>query len=198
MKSTWNYFNCNQLQKKYLSLRDLVLYCGLRSTAKYLVQVDVLPLKVHFLWSHGLFWRNIRKSSWNYRSQCGIIPLCQVVQNMATVLVAVFIWEYSRFIRNITSDPFNNLYGHIVGLHADSRKISLNIHQHLQTGECSYSCDVCSKTFSQKSNLKKHLHLHAGERPYSCDMCNKTFSDKSNLKVHRHVHTGERPYNCDM
>ena len=48
------------------------------------------------------FSRRIRKSSWHYSSQCGIIPLCQVLQNITSVLVAVFIREYSSVIRNIT------------------------------------------------------------------------------------------------
>jgi hypothetical protein len=47
------------------------------------------------------FSRRIRKS-WNSSSQCGIIPLCQVLQNFTSVLVAVFIIEYSSVIRNIT------------------------------------------------------------------------------------------------
>ena len=32
----------------FLSLRDLVLYCGLRSTSEDLVQVDDVPLADHF------------------------------------------------------------------------------------------------------------------------------------------------------
>ena len=48
------------------------------------------------------FSRRIRKSSWNYSSQCSIIPLCTELQNITSVLVAVFIREYSGVIRNIT------------------------------------------------------------------------------------------------
>jgi len=66
-------------QPNLYSHRDLVLYCGLRSTPDELVQVDVMQLAVHFFWSHSPFSRYIRKSSWNYRSQCIITPLCQVL-----------------------------------------------------------------------------------------------------------------------
>ena len=36
-KSVWNYFNFNQLNKNFLSPRDLALYCGLRFTLEDLV-----------------------------------------------------------------------------------------------------------------------------------------------------------------
>jgi len=52
-----------------------------------------------------LFSSSIRKSSLSYSSQCGIIPLCQVLQKVTSVLVAVFIRQYSSVIRNITSIP---------------------------------------------------------------------------------------------
>jgi hypothetical protein len=109
MQSIWNYFNCNQLHKNFLSLRDLVLYCGLSSTSDDRVQVDILLPAFHLLWPCSLLWRTLRKSSWIYRGQCGIIPVWQVLQNIASVLVAVFIWECSRIIRNIISVPLYNL-----------------------------------------------------------------------------------------
>jgi hypothetical protein len=52
-----------------------------------------------------LFSSGIRKSSWNHSSQCGIIPLCQVLQKFTSVSVAVFIRQYSSVIRNIMSVP---------------------------------------------------------------------------------------------
>jgi len=51
------------------------------------------------------FSRRMRKSSLNYSSQCGIIPLCQVLQNIASALVAIFIRWYSSVITNINSVP---------------------------------------------------------------------------------------------
>jgi len=102
-----NYFtlivtNCTII---VLSLRDLVLYHGLSSTLEDLIQVDVVPLTVHFLRPHSQFSRSIIQSSWNYRDQCSIISLWKVLQNIASVLVAVFIGEFSAVIRNITSIP---------------------------------------------------------------------------------------------
>jgi len=76
---------------------------GLESTLDDLVQVDV-RLAVNILWPQ-LFSSSIRKSSWNHSSQCGIIPLCQVLQKVTSVLVAIFIRQNSSVIRIITSVP---------------------------------------------------------------------------------------------
>ena len=40
-------FNWNQLLKNFLGLRDVVLYCGVKSTSEDLVQVDVVLSVVH-------------------------------------------------------------------------------------------------------------------------------------------------------
>jgi len=50
-----------------------------------------------------LFSSSIRKSSLSYSSQCGIIPLCQVLQKVTFVLVAVFIIQYSSVITSVPS-----------------------------------------------------------------------------------------------
>jgi len=51
------------------------------------------------------FSRRMRKSSLNYSSPCGINPLCQVLQNIASALVANFIRWYSIVITNVNSIP---------------------------------------------------------------------------------------------
>ena len=40
-----------------------------------------------------------------YRAQCGIIPLSQMLENIACALFAVSIEEYNTVIRNNTSIP---------------------------------------------------------------------------------------------
>jgi len=44
--------NCTEF---VLSLKDLVLYCGLGYTLEDMVQVEVVPLAVHFRGPHSLF-----------------------------------------------------------------------------------------------------------------------------------------------
>jgi len=84
--------------------------------------------------SSGLsqFWRSRRRSSWMYRDQCSITPLCQVLQNMASVIVSVFIRQYNRDITHITSVP--------------CVKLRATLFHYLQTEGNAVCCkyDVCS------------------------------------------------------
>jgi len=74
-----------------------------------LVHVDVVPLAVNFLWPHSWFPVSKRESSWNYRAQCGIIPLCQVLQNIASSIFAVCLREFSTVIKISLLFPVYNL-----------------------------------------------------------------------------------------
>ncbi|XP_034043807.1 zinc finger protein 660-like isoform X2 [Thalassophryne amazonica] len=66
----------------------------------------------------------------------------------------------------------------------------------VNTGEKSFSCSLCDKTFYQNGNLKKHMMIHTGEKPFSCSECGKTFRMKDHLKTHMMSHTGEKPFSC--
>jgi len=75
------------------------VYLGRSGTGRCCATCSQYPL------ASELFSSSISKSSWNYSSQYGIIPLCQVLQKVTSVLFSVFIRQYSSVIRNITSVP---------------------------------------------------------------------------------------------
>ncbi|XP_044214943.1 zinc finger protein 37-like [Thunnus albacares] len=79
----------------------------------------------------------------------------------------------------------------------EDNSTKLKIHSNTDTGEKSFKCDICGKSFMCKSILHRHLRVHTGEKPYPCNTCEKRFSQLGALKVHLRVHTGERPYPCN-
>jgi len=67
--------------------------------------VDVVALAGNLLCPHSWFSGSKRKSSRNYRAECGIRPSRKILPNTASALFAIFIREFSTAIGNITSIP---------------------------------------------------------------------------------------------
>lgn len=64
------------------------------------------------------------------------------------------------------------------------------------TEECSYSCNICKKSFRNKNSLVSHKSTHTDKRMAVCDVCGKSYSSPRYVKLHKRMHTGERPYLC--
>ena len=58
-----------------------------------------------------------------------------------------------------------------------------------------FECSICQKTFKKKVFLNKHKFIHTGNYPFMCSECGKQFNDKSNMQQHMKIH--ERKLNPD-
>ncbi|XP_051918701.1 zinc finger protein 771-like [Hippocampus zosterae] len=66
-------------------------------------------------------------------------------------------------------------------------------HVRLHTGEKTFRCSVCDKSFNEKSALMRHKVLHCGEKPYDCSVCGEKFSLKLDLATHART---QKPSAC--
>ena len=58
-------------------------------------------------------------------------------------------------------------------------------------------CKQCGKLNTNPGQLNRHLKTHTGEQSYKCQFCEKSFSINTNLQRHvRSILTKERPYDC--
>lgn len=98
-------------------------------------------------------------------------------------------------------------------------------HYKFHSGIKKFSCEYCSKSFTQNGDLKRHLKRHRSELPFHCSFCTERFSDdvtrqthenacssrkfkckicefecteNETLKVHVLVHNQERRFICDI
>ena len=49
----------------------------------------------------------------------------------------------------------------------------LKQHKRTGTGEKSFTCSACDKTFTPSNGLLYYEQTHSGKRPFSCSKCDK-------------------------
>lgn len=74
-----------------------------------------------------------------------------------------------------------------------NRSTSLKNNQTIHTGEKSFSCKICTKTFRLNCSLKTHSLIYScdtvtEEKSYSCEICKQAFPKKVYLVEHYHIH----------
>ena len=45
-------------------------------------------------------------------------------------------------------------------------------------------CPDCGKGFLKAQTLKNHIPLHSGVKKFSCEICSKKFTQEVNMKTH--------------
>lgn len=59
------------------------------------------------------------------------------------------------------------------------------------TGEKSYSCDQCTKSFAQLATLQNHMRTHSDSQQYECTVCSKRYKFLASLRNHVKASHGE-------
>ena len=70
-------------------------------------------------------------------------------------------------------------------------------HERVHTGEKTFCCTTCNRSYASKSALREHEKTH-GERDIVCPVCEKTFYKTFVLKEHMKIHTQEMPFMCQF
>lgn len=67
----------------------------------------------------------------------------------------------------------------------------------VHSGERSFICEECGKSFGSKCGLNEHLMTHNDDFPIQCPHCPKRFKFKARLKVHEEIHK-DTPHTCPI
>ena len=73
----------------------------------------------------------------------------------------------------------------------------LRVHQKTHAGARDHVCEYCNKAYYSRYSLRMHMKIHAEDKPYPCDKCSKSFLTSAKLRSHQNgVHSESKPYKC--
>ena len=83
------------------------------------------------------------------------------------------------------------------------REVELKMHEQLHTGQRTFKCILCDKSYDYFSTFSKHMKSCVGDRhrdnaepPFKCSICLRSFDSKRSLTPHMRAHTGGRTFCC--
>ena len=81
-----------------------------------------------------------------------------------------------------------------------NESFKMDINESRNVGKKSFTCDICSKSFTQKKVWKFHTEtVHKEQKSFECVFCKEGFTVKSSLKSHvESVHKGKKPFQCNV
>ncbi|XP_023296871.2 cell wall transcription factor ACE2 [Lucilia cuprina] len=69
----------------------------------------------------------------------------------------------------------------------------------LENKKVSFTCAVCSKSFSNANSLRQHKITHTEERKHHCSLCQRTFKRRNGLLQHlKGFHLQVKPFCCPV
>ena len=77
----------------------------------------------------------------------------------------------------------------------NNRNADLDKHMSKHTGEKSYKCIKCEKTFARNHHLTEHMINHTGEIPHKCAQ-KKNLAQNAHLVADMRIHSLEKLYEC--